>query len=331
MKIHGIAVIALATASLAPAQTDYSIEQQRITRELQRANEEMKRAQMEAYRSQTEAMRAQADAMRGPALMMMQPAPPAPPVPPVPPVVTVNGGSYLGVGVQEVTSDRAKALKLSEERGVEVTMVSEDSPASKAGLQKGDVVLEYNGQRVEGVEQFVRFVHETPAGRNVRLTISRDGRTQTVTAAVSARRTRNRDIGFAFEAPNVNVWIPDVPRPNMAWRSSMLGLEGESVEGQLAQYFGVKQGVLVRSVNKGSSAEKSGLKAGDVITKVDQTGVDTPRELSDAIRSERNRKAVPLTLMRDRKEMTLTVSIDDERSDSDQRRSPARSVRRREF
>lgn len=273
------------------------------------------------------------------AMMPLQPpdpqaVPEPPPAPPAPPAVRMMmpGGSYLGVGVQEVTANRAKELKLNEERGVEVTNVSEGSPAEKAGMKKGDVVLEYQGQRVEGTEQFVRFVRETPAGRNVKMLVSRNGQNQTITATIGNRgKARGREFSFSGEFPRMEVWIPDTPRPNMSWRSSMLGVEAEALDGQLAQYFGVKQGVLVRSVSKGSAAEKAGLKAGDVITKVDQTTVDTPRELTEAIRAERNRKSVPLHLMREKKETAVTVTLDDDEQSQGERRAPARSVRRQDY
>src|SRR4051812_40045774 len=105
------------------------------------------------------------------------PAPPASPAPPAPPVAprapraasrfTIQnaGSSFLGVGVSEIDSERAKALNLKDEHGVKEKKVDDDSPAGKAGVKVGDVILEYNGQRVEGNEQFVRFVRETPVGR----------------------------------------------------------------------------------------------------------------------------------------------------------------------
>jgi len=127
----------------------------------------------------------------------------------------------------------------------------------------------------------------------------------------------------------VNVWIPDIPRAFTSWRSSMLGIEAESVDGQLAQYFGVKQGVLIRSVGKDTPAEKAGLKAGDVIVKADSSEVSSPRELSSALRSQRNRQTLPLTVMRERREMPITVNIDPDRSLSDMP-SPSRRVTRRE-
>ncbi|MBY0372602.1 MAG: PDZ domain-containing protein, partial [Bryobacteraceae bacterium] len=129
-------------------------------------------------------------------MLMAQPQPPQPAAPPAPgprvQVFAMGGGSYLGIGVRDVEADRAKDLKLKEERGVEITAIEDDSPAAKAGLQKGDVVLEYNGQRVEGVEQFIRMVRETPVGREAKLMVSRDGRTQMMSAKVAERK------GFAM-------------------------------------------------------------------------------------------------------------------------------------
>lgn len=251
---------------------------------------------------------------------LVEPAPPEAPAPPAPPRVMVaaaSGTSYLGVGLGEIDTDRAKALNLKEERGAEITSVEPDSPAEKGGLKRGDVVLEFNGVRIEGTEQFARMVRETPSGRQVKLLISRGGSTLTVTPTVGSRKSRmlyDRGTGRRWDIPmpDIQVHIPDVPRAFMSWRSSTLGVEAESLEGALAEYFGVKEGVLVRSVVKGSPAEKAGLKAGDVITRVDSTKVATPREISSAIRSLRG-KSFPVTVMRDRKETKVTVALEDER------------------
>src|SRR5580658_2523326 len=105
------------------------------------------------------------------------------------PHMVAAGGSYIGVMMQEVDSERAKALKLGEETGVELTLVEQDGPADKAGLKVGDVVLRYNGQRVEGNDQFARLVRETPPGHEVKLEISRGGAMQTVMVRVALRKT----------------------------------------------------------------------------------------------------------------------------------------------
>jgi serine protease Do len=224
----------------------------------------------------------------------------------------ISGGSYLGVMVQEIDSDRAKALKLPEEAGVEITRIDMDSPADKAGLKAGDVLWQYNGQRVEGMEQLSRMVHETPPGREVKLNIYRDGAAQTVTGKIGTRHVAANVP--AIVPPTVpDFHIPDVPRSFMGWRSSTLGVEAEALDGQLAQYFGVKEGVLVRSVVKGSAAEKAGIKAGDVITKIGDARVATPADISSQLHSLRG-KSAPLVLMRDRKEMNISVALDDDRA-----------------
>ena len=134
---------------------------------------------------------------------------------------------------------------------MEVTRIAPDSPAEKAGIKTGDVVTQYNGQRVEGMDQFSRMVRETPAGREVKIGIIRNGAPQTITAKIVARPAIS---GQLIPAPVQNPFelrFPDMPQSRMTWRSTMLGIEAEALDGQLAEFFGVKEGVLVRAVTKG--------------------------------------------------------------------------------
>jgi serine protease Do len=223
------------------------------------------------------------------------------------------GGSFLGVAVAEIDNDRAHALKLGEAHGVEITNIEEDSPAAKAGLKSNDAVLEFNGQRVEGIEQFQRLVRETPSGREVRLLISRNGGTQTVTATIGVRKVpkalHSEDFFKGVEMPEFH--MSDMPQVFAVWSSSFLGIDAEGLGTQLAAYFGVKDGVLVRSVTKDSAADKAGIRAGDVITKIDQNKVSSPGEISAAIRSARPKKTLPVEFVRDRHESTVNVTVED--------------------
>lgn len=250
----------------------------------------------------------------GSPLLSFEPPDPAPE--PRALVLASASGSYLGVGVVEITPERAKVLNLNDEHGVEITRVEEDSPAGKAGLKAGDVVLEYNGQRVEGVDQFMRLVRETPPGRDVKLALTRAGSPQHLTVRTMARKAwlSSRFGEHAVEIPRIempDIRMPDVPRAFMSWRSSFLGIEGESLDSQLAEFFGVREGVLVRSVVKGSAAEKAGLRAGDVIVRVDETKVATPREISTAVRSARSRKSVTVTAIREKRETAFNLPVED--------------------
>ena len=228
----------------------------------------------------------------------------------------LGGGSYLGVNLAEIDSVRAKELKLKETTGVEITRVEEGSPAEKAGLKPNDVVLEYNGQHVEGMEQFGRLVRETPAGREVKLVISRSGATQTIVATVAAHKVRTFAGNVKDFLPDMpDIRMPDMPQMFSVWRSPVLGVEAEALGSQLAAFFGVKEGVLVRSVLKDSAAEKAGIKAGDVITKVDGAAVTTPNELSSAVHSASSKKTFAVDLMRDHKAVSVNVAVDDGRSE----------------
>jgi len=251
-------------------------------------------------------------------------APPAPPAAPPAPahvqkIITINaGGSFLGVGVKDVEAERAKALKLTEEYGVEVTSVEDDSPAAKAGLKVSDVVVEFNGHRVESTTQFVRMVHETPAGRQVKMQVLRNGGAQVLTATIATRSKKTINMPeiqsmIREHLGNINLpdmRIMDIPKAMMSWNSSMLGVEVEAVESQLAQYFGVEKGVLVRSVVKGSAAEKAGFKAGDVITKVDDAKVSAPRDITSAIRNLKEKKTFNITYVREKREASAQVTIE---------------------
>ena len=234
---------------------------------------------------------------------------------------------YLGVGVVELTDDRVKALKLKDDQGVEVKRVDENSPAAKTGVKENDVILEVNGKGVEGNEQFRDLIGETSPGTKISLTIWRNGAKQTVSVTLDARPVNL----FVFGGPEFpDGAIPPMPPmppvpfnggnpfPTMPANSPMVGFEGEALNSQLAEFFGVKEGVLVRSVNPKTPAERAGLKAGDVVVKVNGTPVTTPREITSLVLSSR-RKAISFTVVRNKKEISLNVEIAEDRSSAAER------------
>ena len=223
----------------------------------------------------------------------------------------VGGSSYLGIGVADITAERARALNLREERGAEVTRVAVDGPASKAGIQQGDVVLDYEGTAVEGMEQLTRLVRETPVGRQVKIGVWRNGEPQTLTATIEGRK------GTVIPFPGTPPFFPspeiEIPGFETTLRSPVLGIEGESLtsQEQLVEFFGVKEGVLVKLVRKNSIAEKAGIKAGDVVVKVDDSAVSTSQEITRALRALGSKKTFTVTVVRNKKEMPLTVTMEE--------------------
>ena len=255
--------------------------------------------------------------LAGPALSLAaQETPPTPPAPPTPPSTTTvwrmetdqPKSSYIGIMVNDVSSDRMSALKLKEERGCEVTVVDHDGPAFKAGLKEHDVIVQFNGNRVEGVEELKRMLHETPPGRKVTLGIMRDGNPMNVDVTLASRMEAHT---YRFVAPRVVVppVHVDIPTIYMVY-GSRAGMQVEGLTPQLGEYFGVKDGngVLVRSVEKGSPAEAAGFKAGDVIIKAGDNKISDQGDWRNALRDFRGKK-MPVTILRDRREQTVTIDV----------------------
>ena len=250
------------------------------------------------------------------------------------------GGSYLGVGLLEIDEDRATELGLGEPHGVEISNVAPDSPAERSGIEKGDAILEYAGQRVMGVEHFVRLVKETPLGRNIKLHVLREGSELNLQAAIGERKYRppfrswlcdEDEPGCEFRLPGFDWrWRGfgfDIPRPHMVIRNRFLGAEVESVEGQLAEYFGVEKGLLVRSVERNTPGERARLKAGDIIVALDGKPVADAGDLREAIRDADRDEEIALEVMRDRS--MLTLSIEPHSPRSERRRGHRKDIRTR--
>ncbi|HYV18938.1 MAG TPA: PDZ domain-containing protein [Verrucomicrobiae bacterium] len=253
-------------------------------------------------------------------------------------VIFRSGGSWLGVQIADVDMDRGKELGLKDVHGAEVQSVSEGSPAEEAGIKEGDVITEYQGTRIEGVAQLTRLVRETPAGRTARVEVFRNGSSKDLTVQMKEREHDGDDEDLPG---HMQIWsddgdgdgkmtwfhTPTPPEPpdinlqeleGLQDKLAIMGLPGgrprlgvtvDSVGKQLADYFGVKQGsgVLVTSVGKGSAAEAAGIKAGDVIVKVDDESVSDAGDLHMAMRHRRD-KALTLTVVRERRETTIKVA-----------------------
>jgi len=237
-------------------------------------------------------------------------------------VIGDDGSGWLGVETHEVTAEKAKELKLSAERGVVLGKIVPDSPAAKAGLKENDVVTEINGQRVEGMAQFRRMIHEIPAGRSIQLTVWRDGRAQTISATLGKSEERRHAMRMVSPMPGTfSFRMPEIPEiPSMEWNGSMLlggqprlGIDAEDLSGQLGAFFGAPdgEGILVREVNSGSPAEKAGVKAGDVITLLNGDRIRTVGELREKLSAKHDDKdrTVKLGVLRNKSEISLTVEL----------------------
>jgi serine protease Do len=242
-----------------------------------------------------------------------------------PAVVQVfGGGGRLGVSIRDTDADDLKTAKLQTPAGVVVEEVREESAAEKSGFKAGDIVVEFDGERVRSARQFTRLVQETSVERQVQTVVMRDG--QRMTLSVQLQSTDNFSYFRDFSRGNSFKLAPRPPAPpappkppvfdflprieRMFSSSGRLGITVDSLSEQLAGYFGTKDGVLVTSVNKDSAAAKAGLKAGDVITAIEGSTVDSPSDLSSQTQRLDSGTEFTLDIVRDKKPMTLKGKVE---------------------
>jgi C-terminal processing protease CtpA/Prc len=249
---------------------------------------------------------------------------------------------YLGIEMRDVTEDQIASLKLKEAKGAEITSLDHDGPACKAGMLTHDVILQMNGQLIDNDDQLRKLLKEMPVGRTVSFVVSRDGQTQTITMQTADRRT------IGLQAWEQHYTVP-APGPSGVVRGGNTFLDGKSLNAapvqkehrdllgtetiilsssftgakldvmgpQLAEFFGAAggAGLLVRSVDGNSPAEEAGMKAGDVVVKINSISVANGTDWTKTVHDNRG-KPVPVVVLRDKREQTLTLTPDGKKRSS---------------
>lgn len=250
-----------------------------------------------------------------------------------------GGQGYLGINFRDVSDDQLSTLKLKEARGAEITVLDHDGPGCKSGLLAHDVILQMNGQVVEGEEQLRRMLREMPAGRTVNFVISRDGQQQTISSPLADRNT----IGEVAWGQHITVPDPEAQHAESSWHgkgffgpnapsssgiskhsfmgtttvlsSSYTGAMLEMMGPQLSDYFGAPGGLLVRAVDPNSPAAVAGMHAGDVVIKVDSIMVTSSADWLKTVHANRG-KTLAVIVLRDKKEQVLSLTPDSKKRSS---------------
>ena len=245
------------------------------------------------------------------------------------------GDVYLGVYTQSVDKELATAFKLPVDRGAIVNEVEPDSPAEKAGIKEDDVITSINGHEVYDEDDLVDEVQAFDVGDRVKVTLVRDGKTMTVDAELAERdeheSINNSMRGLAhldelrsLSHPNISFRGGRAPRA-YAWDGDRLrefesrgfiGISYTDLTDQLASHFGISgDGSMVTEVQEESAAQKAGLKAGDIITKVDDESISSRNSLSELIGELHVGDTAKLSVIRDKKPMTVSVIVDERDDD----------------
>jgi len=202
---------------------------------------------------------------------------------------------YLGVSIQSITPELAKALKLKETKGALVADVVEGSPAEKAGVKRGDVIVAYNGKAVEDSHNLPVMVAATPVGQEVTVTVLRDGKEQQLRMEVAK-----------LPSDETRAKVDESAQP----AGGKLGLRLHDVNPQIARKLGLKadHGVVVMDVEPGSPAEQAGIQQGDVILEVNRNPVTSVTEVKDQVAKAGDEDQVLLLVQRDQAKLYVPVT-----------------------
>ena len=196
---------------------------------------------------------------------------------------------WLGVRIQSVTDEIAEGLDMGEARGALIAGVTPDGPADKAGLQPGDVVVNFNGQDVPEMRDLPRIVAETDIGSKASIKVIRDGQAKSFKV----------EIGRLEEADAAEAAAKDDGK-NKGDRQETLGLSLSELTGPLRERFNIGaevSGVVILDVDPASAAEEKGIRPGDVLVRVAQKKVETPEEVATLVEAEKSSGARSVLLL----------------------------------
>ncbi|KGM49326.1 serine protease [Pseudooceanicola atlanticus] len=212
---------------------------------------------------------------------------------------------WLGVRIQDVTEDMADAMGLASASGALVSDVPE-GPAMDAGMEAGDVITSFDGVEVEDTRGLVRQVGNTQVGKTVRVTVMRDGETQTLRVTLGRREEAEAEAVPAAQ-----------PGESTPMEKDLMGMSLSSVTPELAEQLDIDpdaDGLIVRDVDEMSEAYEKGLRAGDLITEAGQQKLETIADLETRVEEAREagRKSILLLIRRQGEPRFVALPIAEE-------------------
>jgi len=252
-------------------------------------------------------------------------------------VVVAQAGEekgYLGVKLQELTPSMAKALQMDDESGVMISEIVDDSPAEEAGLEDGDVILEFNGKTISDNDDLVKAVRGTSPGDMVKVVVLRNGKNKSLEVEIGEREDDN--LTWVFEDDDMHgshykhygdgehkVIVMSGDDDDFVWSSGgdvpfgfdndrgYMGVNLDDLNEQMGEYFGVEdgKGALVTEVVEDSPADKAGLKAGDVIVRLGEKEIDSSSALHKAVADTEPEQQMAVKVMRKGKSKDMSITL----------------------
>jgi serine protease Do len=208
---------------------------------------------------------------------------------------------WLGVQIQDVDEDIANAVGLDGVKGALVSNVP-DGPAKEAGILAGDVILNFDGRKVEDTRGLVRAVGNAAVGKAVDVIVFRDGESQSLQVVLGRREDAER-----------NPVVPALAKPESTDQEAM-GMRLTALTDEVREQLGLDpsvKGVAVLTVDETSDAYEKGMRSGDLISEVGQKPVSAPKEVTDALEAAKDagRKSVLMLVKREGAPRFVALSL----------------------
>jgi len=251
-------------------------------------------------------------------------------------VVVAQAGQdkgYLGVKLQDLTPSMAKALQMGDKSGVMINEVVDDSPAEKAGLEGGDVILEFNGNTISDNKDLSKAVRGASPGDKVEIVVLRNGKNKSLEVEIG--KHEDKSLYWVSEDGDMHgshfkhygegdhkvivmsgdddfTWTVDDDMPSgLESDRGYMGVHLDDLNEQMGEYFGVEdgKGALVTEVVEDSPAAAAGLKAGDVIVRIGENDIDSSKGLHKAIADTEPEQQMSVKVMRKGKSKELSITL----------------------
>lgn len=198
---------------------------------------------------------------------------------------------WFGVAIQRVTSELAKSFGLEERKGALVSQVFEGTPAEKAGIKRGDIILEFDEKEIENFGDLPRIVASTPVGKAVTVKIFRDGEIISLQATVGEMEEKAE--------------IAKAPSPRKS-----LGLTVQDITPEIARALGLEErlGVVVTRVEPGSPAAKAGIRRGDVILEVNRKPIEGMEDFAQTVEAAADQESILFLIRREGSNLFIAVA-----------------------
>ncbi|MDE3057155.1 MAG: PDZ domain-containing protein [Bacteroidota bacterium] len=213
--------------------------------------------------------------------------------------------TWLGVFITDITNTLKEKKGINTDHGACVSSVAPNSPADSIGLKEGDIIISFNGKTIDDADDLVRAVEKTKPGIKVSLGVMRNSEKKNYAVVLRSHKKFPEPIfgSFKFRTPKT-----------MFSERNILGMTLSTLNKQLAGYFGAPddKGVLIEKVEKESPAEKAGMKAGDVMTHIQDERIQNVADVVQALDGSASGKTITVTVIRRGEKKTFTLTLPEE-------------------